>query len=525
MDRSFRYFAQCLTALVVIGGAAAQATAPAWRAHVSERARFEVGGVGGMISLRPAETSGVGQMASVAVWSKSSQLLSASMPFEYCGAVVSIGDGHFVACGGNTLASPTAFLVRFEVGAAWSSINILETAMYPALDFVDVAYDSQAGLLAILDDETRCLAAAPMTAPASPSAAPILPGGFSLTVTPTQLPELKSPQAIFGFDNGQFIFRASRFGGPYVLLPQSPIWSVTASSDARANEWRVKSEVTHGTNLQVRSDAGQLGADNSFTVVSSTDGLTVGSGAITSVGAWHGVTPPAYFYEYPGYPCHVAGPLSTVSAEFFSFVRYGNSNSGVDISLGKAKVVADSVRVASSGALCVLRTTVPSIDAGEAAPVAQTLNGYLLLGLGYRGPGASPDPVTGTGTNARLQFTEALAVTGYQVYQTAHMGASVALPNVPELASFVLLTQWAVVDPGDPQALVYSDICAVRIRPGASAAAASSLTGGALTGGALSGAQCSSVKGQFRAFLNTDPRTQNALNIGSACGLLQHRAN
>jgi hypothetical protein len=140
--------------------------------------------------------------------------------------------------------------------------------------------------------------------------------------------------------------------------------------------------------------------------------------------------------------------------------------------------------------------------------------------MGYRYSGAPADPIVGTGTNARLQFIEALEIQHMQRFHGGNIAAHITIPNLSFLTDTVVLAQWAFVNQATPAEFVYSDIAGVRVRP--NPAAASALTGG---GGTSSTSTAGSYP-EFRNALRQDARCVTP-NGSTSWGLqlLQQRLN
>jgi hypothetical protein len=135
-------------------------------------------------------------------------------------------------------------------------------------------------------------------------------------------------------------------------------------------------------------------------------------------------------------------------------------------------MVGNSVAIGAN-ASCLVSVAMPTVPQGEGLAQPSQVQAFLLIGLGFRFPEAPPDPVVGTGVDARLQWTLAAQVTHVQKWHTDVGSASFLIPDLEFLPDCVLLTQWAFVSPSDPDVLFYSDVTGARIRPASVQAGAS----------------------------------------------------
>jgi hypothetical protein len=319
-------------------------------------------------------------------------------------------------------------------------------------------------------------------APVSPATF-VLPTSLAVAVTDQQCPPLRGLFPGLSFQNGAFRVRGERGSATYSIALQAGVWQVSPPIDNGNNIWIADVRDGHAGDIRVFSPALSLGANNGFSVRDILNATTVATGTVVSPRTWVNLGQVQRFYDYPGYPHQVHGQLSADSELLYPLLRYGIPDAGSATSalrLGRSDIRAGLVYVGSPEAVFSVSVTQPAIalEAVLTQPVPRL--SYLLMGLGFRGPGASPDPVSGSGAAARLQFLVALSVEHNLIMRTQSAIAAVQMPNLEFLVDSVLLTQWAFPDPNDPQnpnALVYSDICGARFLPGSNGALASSAAG------------------------------------------------
>lgn len=496
------------------------------REHRTASCAIDIGGLKGTIDVFPSDDVLLDESADI-VWimAGGNGALRQPLPFTRAGGAQQLSDSQVLVSGTSVDGQTVGHILRLELDLPNATIHIREHQLYPGYDFVDLAWDSAGGILGVIDTSANTLLFGPLAgAPAIPTD-PVLPTTLSVAVDAQQSPALGEDDPVlipnptgagfrFGGDRRLPLFSAELVNG---------VWQVTPPSYTPNNNWHADASRGHAQNLRIVSLASNLGADNSFEVLDVLHGTAVASGAVTAVKTWCEIGPVANFYEFPGFEHVVTGPLSNQSRVFHPLLRYGAPTPALTnspIVLGNADTHAQTIFVGSQQAMFYVPTTVPAIPDGTyPSSTPSEFHGFLLIGLGVRGPGAPADPIIGTGENARLDFTIALELTHEQFTRTQTAAAAIPVPDLPFLTDFVLLTQWAFQDPADPSELFYSDICGARFRPGTSQ---SLMAGGGGGSGSTSSSSISSAgaplapggssstleskRKKFRTELMKDPR-------------------
>jgi hypothetical protein len=516
-------FQMRLTALFLFACSASAliAQTPPKRAFQAVSVPATVGTFSGMIHLLPAANPVAGQMAKVdCVLQGNVPVMTATMPFEYVGGVTQLENGHYVISGASTSTPPVGHLVRIEIDASAGTILTRESMTFPGLDLFGVAYDPAQPFLLGLDRQARAVVYGLLVWPPSAVTDPVLPVTWSTAVNAQQCPGLLSDYPIMDFEDGKFLVYAHRLADPSQIMVSGGGWVALPPATSHANEWVLDASESHTGPVQVKSMAPIFSGSPGFSVVSTKQGITVASGSVTGVNQWTVLPAPSAFYDYPGFPYQVTGALSSASRTVYPLLRYGASTTSGSIIPRRSNIVASSVYVGSPDASFLLATENLAVPAGQQLPQPQSVNSYLLIGLGFRGPQAPPDPIVGTGSSARLQYISAFEILSEQRWRGNVLAASLPIPNEAFLVDCVVLAQWAVIAPGSPATLVYSDIVGVRVSEAPPSSALAAQGGGASPNGAtMTTAQKRAV---FRNALNTHPR-HVAPNSNALQALWAHR--
>lgn len=494
-----------LTALLLIACSASEllAQSPPKRAYNTVSVPATVGTFSGMIHVLPAQSPTAGQMAKVeCVLQGNVPTMTATLPFEYVGGIAQLSDGHYVISGASTATPPVGHLVRIEVDTAAGTILTREAVTFAGMDLFGVAFDPAQPFLMAVDRQARTVVYGLLLWPPSAVTDPVLPATWGTAVDSQQCRGLLSDYPILDFEDGQFLVYAHKLADASTIMVNGGGWVALPPASTHANEWVMDASESHIGALRVKSMAPTFTGSPAFSVVDVKQGLTIASGAVTGVNQWAVLPAQTAFYEYPGYPYRVTGPLSSDSRIVYPLLRYGLSETTGSIIPRRSNIIASSVYVGSPDASFLLATENLAVPAGEQLPQPQSVNSYLLIGLGFRGAEAPPDPITGSGSSARLQYLSAFEITSEQRWRGNVLAASLPVPNEAWLTDCVVLAQWAVIAPGNPATLVYSDIVGVRVTDGASAFAAQG-GGSSSSGGQMTTAQ---KRAAFRNALSTHPR-------------------
>lgn len=427
---------------------------------------------------------GVGS-ASMLSWCNAKGEAQATMPFQLVGGVQELAPGHMLLSGASVTNPPISWLVRVQLDPV-SGIVLRESVSYPGHDFYDLAWDPSLPLLGILDKHTNVVLAMPFAGLANDPATPVLGPVSALfpIADSDQVPILRAKEPALFFENGAFGVVANPDYGAYTIALGATGWTATPPPQGiAANRWLADAGAGHVGPLSVQSTAPALGVDNSFVVEHLRLSQTVASGVLPSVGTWTAVPAPSAFFEYPGDEFRITGPLSSASSSFRPLLRYGAAGSEPGLAVGAARLVASQLYVGSTRAGFHVPVQMPGIPAGQpvANPVPTTA--FLLLGFGFRGAGAPPDPVVGQGSNARLVYSVAMQIDHRQTTRDSGCGAVLTVPDDPGVEGLVMLSQWAFLGIQDPNHLVYSDIVGARIAGAPAPAAATRVANGSPAAG------------------------------------------
>jgi hypothetical protein len=454
-----------LMAAVLLSAAGPLTAQDTARAHQAVFDQVVVAGQHGTLSIRAS----AGQPAT-ARWisdGRAITTISAAMPFDLVGNFVALSETQYLVSGRES-ATGDGRLVRIELDFPNSAIVVRESITLPGVDPYAIDWMPSVPVLLMVDVVSHSLLYLPWAGPSADPSLSVLPNPLTLTVAVTgnQCPPLDFDMPTLSNDDTAFTVGRFHMEGSWTVSLTGNGWQVTAPlGSSPGNYWGVDVSAGHAQPMRVMSSATALGANNSFQVIGPS-GSAVGSGTIAAVNAWTSIGPLSPFYEWPGSAFKVTGPLSQDSDTFFPLLRYGQSAGDSVLTLRASSLSPLSLYVGSPMAYFWVPTKVPS--ASITAPVP--FQGYCLLGVGFRGAGAPPDPVVGTGQNARLQYSSAATVTQNQLWTAGGVGYGMPVPADTGIDGLVILSQWAFFSPSDPNSLIYSDICGSRIGPARQAA-------------------------------------------------------
>jgi hypothetical protein len=412
-------------------------------------------------------------------------------------------------------------LTRIEISVSTLSVITHETQYYPGKDLMDVCWDAQSQMATVIDVEADELLFFPMQWPPIQATDPVLPTAWALVADATQCNALEGDYPSIHIDGGTFHVVRDRISNPFRFTYVGGTWAIAPPEDSRPNHWEADVLNGHAGPIRVKTWAKSINGSEPFQVTDTLNSVVVASGSVTALNTWVSVASPSHFYDYPGYPHVVTGPLSADSRVVHPLARYGDHESDPTVVPGHCQAIADTFFVGSSTATFLAPVTLPGIPLN--APLAQpeSTTAYLLIGLGYRYSGAPSDPISGTGTGARLQFTEAFEIQHMQRFRGGNIAAHIPIPNESFLADTVVLAQWAFVNKETPAKLVYSDIAGVRVRPSPATASTAAVAGGGTSPASLAP---HTYLSKFRSALRKDARCVMP-NGSTPCEqqLLQHR--
>lgn len=451
--------------LILVGAVPGQDEPPA-RAYHTASASIVIGSEAARCSVLPHATPTSGQMALFkVVFAGASPTLSFQLPFEYVGGLIELASGEFIVSGASASVPPVGFLTRLTIDTIGNTIVHRETVTYPGMDPLCLAWHNSLPVMMTLDKASDSLQLGVLVWPPPAPDAGWLPAILSPVMNANQCPTIRGVDPRLSASGGHFSLKATRLGSPVAISFNGSSWVVTPPHPLRENAWDADDTLGHMGPLRVRTYASALGPDNTFAVRNVLRNAVVAQSAVQDVAEWVNLVAPADFYTYPGYPFIVTGPLSGDSQIFNPLLRYGEPTQSGAFTPQRALIVASTLYQGSPGAVCLCPTRMVTVEEGSESDPPMLVSGYLLVGLASRGETPTPDPIVGRGQNARLQFYAALDVTLRQVWRGGAVAHSVAVPDDPNLQDFVVLTQWAFVNPYNPSELVYSDIAGARVRP------------------------------------------------------------
>lgn len=493
---------------------ALEAQAPPRRAHNPAWIATTVGQESATLHLLPDDNPIAGNMAVLScIMTGPLPEMTLAMPFEYVGSITELTDSHFIVCGSNTATPPVGHMVRVEVSSTAGAIIMHESQTYPGRDLFDISWEPTQPLLTAIDIDADEFVFAPFVWPPSNIADPVLPLASLVfqAVGAAQCSALAHEYPILDAEAGEYRIWAHKLANSFRLSLGSGGWVVLPPDEENPNEWAFDVRGSHTAPFRVQSWAPIFVGDPTFQIMDVLNGGVVASGSVASVNSWVSLPSPQNFYDYPGYPHKVVGALSGDSRVLFPLVRYGLPETDPGIVLGPSYAISPSFYLGSSAATFLAPAKLPAIQLGAGLAQPEVVPGYLLIGLGLRYSGAPPDPIVGSGVSARLQFVEALPVSHVQRWRGSTLSSSIQIPNLEFLTDTVVLAQWAMISPNDPNHLVYSDIVGVRVR-GANQQA---LTAGGATQGVqtLSAAK---MRRRFRKELRKDSRFLPGMPVGQS---------
>ncbi|MBZ0153726.1 MAG: hypothetical protein K8J09_19540 [Planctomycetes bacterium] len=461
-----------LVALTATLGATAQ-QAPLRSYHPS-RAPVTVSGHEGMLLVTP-KAGGPAELSWITDGVAGVPTLL--LPFAWVGGITAMTGPHCLVSGRSATTPEVGWIARVELDHANSRILLQESVQLPLVDAIDIAWHPSMPFLMVVDGIHEELLFAPLLGVGSDPADPILPPAslFATALTAAQAPMLTADVPALRFQDGELLLgRREGYGRPWhrVTLDAAG-WHLVQVAEPRANTWMVDVSAGAAGPMRVMSPAAAPGADMGYQVVHQARGVVVSTGEVTSVGAWVEVSAPSAFQDLPGDAFQVVGSLSATSESVRPVIRYGQTGETAALRVGRAQVLAQSLQLGSGQMHFWADIIMPAITNGTVAdpPVASTF--YLLIGVGFRGPGAPADPIVVTEDGARLQFVLALAGNHNQTTHSEAIGVRIPQPTEQSLEGLIVFTQWAILDPENQQ-FVYSDVVGARIGPGSAAMTAMS---------------------------------------------------
>jgi hypothetical protein len=455
-------------ALFVACSISAQAPIPN-RAWFSASTDIQIGALDGTLSVLPASPPTSGSMATLKCTLQgagSGPTMSATLPFEYVGGIAELAPGHYLVSGSSAATPPTGYVVRVQVDTSTNQFVTHETVTYAGMDILGVAWEPTAPFLMAIDKAANRLVVGVLQWPPATVTDPVVPASLSTAVTSAGCPALAADHPrVSAVDSATYRIIAERFSDGYIVAVSGGGWVAAPEGPNHANEWIVDVTQSHTGPVLVKSMASSLSGSGAFSLTDVERSVVVATGSVTAVNSWVTLSAPAAFYDYPGYRHRVTGALSADSRDVFPLLRYGQSETGGDVRPGPALILGPSMFVGNPDGSFLVPTIVPGIADGEGLAQPQTFPAYLLLGIGFRYAGAPPDPITGTGSAARLQYTVALSFDHIQKWHGEVAALSVAIPDLAFLSDCVILSQWAFAGPSAPSTLFYSDIAGARVRP------------------------------------------------------------